>query len=165
MVILCVYLQKIISMSSFIGMYECKIDARGRIMFPAALRKQLQSAIDEGFVLKRSVFHKCLELYPMAEWKKQEKMISKLNRFKKRNNDFIRMFMAGVKLVDLDSHGRIQVAKDLVNYSGLEKNIVIASSGNIIEVWDKVQYEGVLNDPEVDFGALAEDVMGDIEVE
>ena len=53
---------------NLIGTYECKVDAKGRLMVPAALKKQLLPILEEGFVLKRSVFQPCLELYPMAEW-------------------------------------------------------------------------------------------------
>ena len=35
---------------------------------PAPLKKQLASSLQDGFVLKRSVFQPCLELYPMEEW-------------------------------------------------------------------------------------------------
>ena len=37
-------------------------------MIPSALKKQLANSLQDGFVLKRSVFQPCLELYPMTEW-------------------------------------------------------------------------------------------------
>ena len=84
---------------------------------------------------------KCLELYPMEEWKLESARINKLNRFKKKNVDFIRKFMAGVKLVELDNAGRILIPKDLINYGGIKKEIVLASVVNKIEIWDKAEYE------------------------
>jgi len=36
-------------------------------MIPSALKKQLANSLKDGFVLKRSVFQPCLELYPMNE--------------------------------------------------------------------------------------------------
>ena len=59
---------------NLIGTYECKTDAKGRFMIPSSLNNQLDSLENEGFVLKRSVFNNCLELYPMKEW---ESMVSK----------------------------------------------------------------------------------------
>lgn len=53
-------------------------------MLPAALKKQLSSVLQNGFVLKRAVFQPCLELYPMEEWEALMQRINKLNRFKKR---------------------------------------------------------------------------------
>ncbi len=148
-------------MINLIGTYECKIDAKGRVMLPSALKKQLLPILEKGFVLKRSVFQPCLELYPMDEWDEVMQKVGKLNRFDRKNNDFIRRLTAGLKMVELDASGRLLVAKDLIGYSGLEKEIVISSSGNILEVWDKNKYELAINDAAVDFADLAEEVMGD----
>jgi len=146
---------------NLIGTYECKIDAKGRVMLPSALKKQLLPILEKGFVLKRSVFQPCLELYPMDEWDEVMQKVSKLNRFDRKNNDFIRRLTAGLKMIELDSSGRLLVAKDLIGYSGLEKEIVISSAGNILEIWDKDKYELAINDATVDFADLAEEVMGD----
>ena len=148
-------------MINLIGTYECKIDTKGRLMLPAVLKRQLLSVLDRGFVLKRAVFQPCLELYPMEEWNELMQKVNKLNRFNKKNNDFVRRFTAGVKLIDLDSSGRLLVAKDLIEFAGLKKEIVISSSVNILEIWDKDQYEQAINDAALDFADLAEEVMGD----
>ncbi|MFY9243448.1 MAG: division/cell wall cluster transcriptional repressor MraZ [Polaribacter sp.] len=147
-------------MINLIGTYECKADAKGRVMFSSAFKKQLSSVLDEGFVLKRAVFQPCLELYPMKEWTLMMEKINKLNKFKKKNNDFIRRFTAGVKMVELDATGRILIPKDLCDFAGIEKQIVMSSSVGIIEIWDKDKYEKAINDAAEDFADLAEEVMG-----
>ncbi|RUA32672.1 MAG: division/cell wall cluster transcriptional repressor MraZ [Bacteroidetes bacterium] len=152
-------------MVNIIGSYECKVDAKGRLALPSGLKKQLLEVVNEGFVLKRSVFHNCLELYPMSEWNAEIAGVNKLNRFVKKNNDFIRMFMAGVKMLEMDASGRIQISKDLINYSGIKKEVVLSSAVNRIEIWDKESYEKVVNNPEVDFAELAEEVMGNIDLQ
>ena len=129
-------------------------------MIPAVLKKQLSSALQDGFVLKRSVFQPCLELYPMSEWNKMMEKINKLNRFKKKNNDFIRRFTAGVKIVEVDSAGRLLISKDLISFSGISKQVVLASAVNILEIWDKDKYEQAIDDAASDFADLAEEVMG-----
>ena len=151
-------------MVNIIGSYECRVDAKGRLALPSGLKKQLLEVVKEGFVLKRSVFHSCLELYPMSEWNNEIAGVNKLNRFVKKNNDFIRMFMAGVKMLEMDASGRIQISKDLIKFSGIKKEVVLSSSVNRIEIWDKDSYEKVVNDPEVDFAELAEEVMGSIDL-
>ena len=143
-----------------IGVYECKLDAKSRFMLPKAFKKQLSSAVDSPFILKRSVFHKCLELFTMDQWNEVVLDINKLNRFVKKNNDFIRMFTAGVKVVELDNTGRLLLPKDLQLFSGINKDLVLSSSGNMIEIWDKKSYEYIINNDNIDFAALAEDVMG-----
>ena len=146
------------------GTYDCKVDAKGRLMMPAAIKKQLASALQNGFVLRRSVFQKCLELYPMEEWQLLMQKMNKLNKFNKKNNDFIRRFTAGAKIIEVDASGRLLIPKDLTVFANISKNIVVASAINIIEIWDKDLYEQAIDDAAIDFADLAEEVMGqDIE--
>ena len=152
-------------MINLIGTYECKIDAKGRLMLPSVLKKQLAPVIAEGFVLKRSVFSSCLEIHPVSERNVLMGEVNKLNRFVKKNNDFIRLFTAGVKMLEVDSNARLQVPKDLISFASISKNIVLSCSLNMIEIWDKDQYEQVLKDATSDFADLAEEVMGSIQNE
>ena len=150
---------------NLIGTYECKADAKGRLMVSSALKKQLLPVLQEGFVIKRSVFQPCLELYPLEEWNLMMAKINKLNRFVKKNNDFIRRFTAGVKTVDIDASGRLLIPKDLCVFGGIKKEVVLSSAVNIIEIWDKNKYEEVIEDTASDFAELAEEVMGNIDVD
>jgi MraZ protein len=149
---------------NLIGTYECKIDAKGRLMLPGAFKKQLAPILQDGFVLKRAVFQKCLELYPIAEWNELSAKVNKLNRFNKKNDEFIRRFNAGVKPVEVDSTGRILVSKDLGAFANLEKSIVVNAAFNILEIWDKDLYEKAIDEAAGDFADLAEDVMGDSDI-
>lgn len=130
------------------------------MLLSAALKKQLNAVLSKGFVLKRSVFQPCLELYPMQEWEGVMQQMNRLNRFVKKNNDFIRRFTAGVKYVELDASGRLLIPKDLLVFSGITKEVVVSSAINIIEIWDKNRYEQAIDEATVDFAELAEEVMG-----
>jgi MraZ protein len=147
-------------LNTIVGTYECKVDAKGRLLMPAPLKKQLASSLQNGFVLKRSVFQPCLELYPMEEWDLMMQKINKLNRFVKKNNDFIRRFTAGVKMVEIDALGRLLVPKDLVVFARISKDVVFSSAVNIVEIWDKDLYEKSIDGQDIDFADLAEEVMG-----
>ena len=161
MVLFSIYLnRKLFRVVNLIGTYECKVDAKGRLMVPAAIKKQLVPILQEGFVLKRSVFQPCLELYPMEQWNKLMENMNGLNRFQKRNNDFIRRFTAGVKMVEVDTNGRLLIPKDLTSFAGIKKDIVLSSAINIVEIWDKEKYEKAIDESAEDFAALAEEVMG-----
>ena len=149
-----------VKVKNLIGMYECNADAKGRLMLPSGLKKQMYAELQLGFVVKRSVFNTCLELHPMSGWNSIMDDVNTLNRFVKKNNDFIRMFTSGVRMVEPDSTSRIQIPKDLINFAGIGKKVVLASVGSIVEIWDKEQYERTVNDSSVDFGVLAEQVMG-----
>ena len=150
-------------MKNFIGTYECKIDDKGRIKLPASLTKQMAHFADVPFVIKRSVFQKCLEVYPMKPCEKLMTKINGLNRFIKQNADFIRMFTAGVKTVEMDNVGRLQISKDLTQYANLTKDIVITSAGELVEIWDKEAYVQVISVSEAVFANLAENVMGNLD--
>lgn len=150
-------------MLEMIGVYECKVDNKGRVMIPGALRSQLEPIIDKGFVIKRSIFQQCLEIFPRAEWDEAVKGINKLNRYTQRNTDFIRVFMAGVRELIPDTMGRFLIPKDLTVFAGLTKDIVLASALNIIEVWDKDKYEAKIAEGQLNFSQLAEQVMGQMD--
>ena len=130
-------------------------------MMPISLKKQLSKLINDGFVLKRSVFNHCIEMYPVSEWSKLMDKLNGLNRFNKKNNDFIRRFTAGVKSVEMDISGRFLISKDLLKFASIDKEIVVSSSVNILEIWNKSTYEKVINEATLNFGSLAEEVMGD----
>jgi MraZ protein len=147
-------------MHTLIGSYECKADVKGRLMLPVGLKKQLAASLNSGFVLKRAVFQPCLELYSLVEWESLMQKVNKLNRFKKKNNDFIRRFTAGVRFIELDASGRILIPKELIAFAGITKDIILTSAVNIIEIWDKEKYEKAIDDASSDFAVLAEDVMG-----
>ena len=147
-------------MINLIGTYDCKADAKGRLMISSAFKKQLSPILQEGFVLKRAVFQPCLELYPMQEWNEVMLKVNSLNRFIKKNNDFIRRFTAGVRVIELDASGRLLIPKDLCQFAGIKKQIVLSSAINIIEIWDKDNYEKTIDDATTDFALLAEEVMG-----
>ena len=150
-------------MLNLIGTYHCKADTKGRVMVPADLKKQLAAVATSGFVIKRAVFQPCLELYPMDEWQKLMQRVSGLNRFSRKNNDFIRRFTAGVRTVDMDAAGRLNIPRDLMDYAGIDKDIVVSSAISIVEIWDAAKYEKAINDATTDFADLAEEVMGGIQ--
>ena len=152
-------------MINILGTYECKIDAKGRFMFPAPFKNQMGETSKQGFVIKRSIFKKCLELFPVDHWQNETSMVSKLNMFKKRNAEFVTKFMAGVKPVELDGSGRLLIPKDLQAYGGIKKEIVLTSVVNRIEIWDKTAYEEAVDYDPDDFAELADGGMGEVDTE
>lgn len=151
-------------MTGFIGEFDCKIDAKGRVMMPAGLRKQLDPESQERFVLNRG-FEKCLVLYPKSVWSKISQEISKLNQYKKKNREFIRYFYRGANELGLDGTGRILFPKRLLNYAGIDREVVLFAYFDRIEVWDKQTYDNLLADEPEEFSNLAEEVMGDTDKE
>ncbi|WP_234109409.1 division/cell wall cluster transcriptional repressor MraZ [Chryseobacterium sp. R2A-55] len=149
-------------MINFYETYECKIDDKGRLKLPSSAVKHLEDLGGE-FVVKRSVFNSCLEVYPMKSWNQRMETIGRLNRFVKKNLEFIRKYTAGLKTVEIDRAERILIAKDLKSFANLEKEIVIAGMIDYFEVWDKTSYEENVKTDEYDFAQLTEDVMGNFD--
>ena len=146
-------------MTNFIGEFECKLDAKGRLMLPSSLRKQLDPAAQESFVMNRG-FEKCLVLYPKNDWKYISEEVNKLNQYVKKNREFTRYFYRGATELGLDGTGRLLFPKRLLEYAGVEKEVVLFAHGNKIEIWDKKAYDNLLTDEPDEFANLAEEVMG-----
>ncbi len=149
-------------MTSLIGEFDCKVDAKGRFMFPVNMKKQLDAAFEKGFVINRNLHQKCLVLYPIQEWDKLNKKLSKLNRLIKANDVFVRKFTGGATGCEADNTGRILLPKALVDYANIGTDIKVLGSNNVIEIWDKKLYEEFLNQ-DVDIEKLAEDVLGGLD--
>ena len=152
-------------MEHFYETYECKIDDKGRLKLPQSLISHLENITEKTFVIKRSVFQNCLEVYPLFQWNGVMEKLNGLNRFVRKNADFIRIFTAGVKNIEVDASERILVPKDLKIFAGLNKEVVVSGAGVFFEIWDKESYESVISISEDDFGKLTEEVMGRIDVE
>ena len=129
-------------------------------MVPADLKKQLSAVLAEGFVLKRAVFQPCLELYPMDQWNELMQKIGGLNQFNRKNNDFTRRFTVGVRRIELDATGRMNIPADLMSVAQIKRDLVLTASVGIVEIWDAQKYEQAISDAALDFADLAEEVMG-----
>jgi MraZ protein len=146
-------------MIGFIGEYEATLDAKGRFLLPSGFKKQLSDSASENFVVNRG-FEKCLSLYPMKSWKPIFSEISDLNDFDPKVRQFRRYFLNGATQVELDSANRLLLPKNLMEYAGLERDIVLVSAVNKIEIWDKNKYQQFFEtfSPEA-FSNLAKEVM------
>ena len=146
-------------MIGFLGEYESTVDAKGRFLLPAGFKKQLPEGENASFVLNRG-FEKCLTLYPMQSWEPIFNGINALNDFDPKVRAFRRMFFNGANQIDLDSAGRILLPKSLIEYAGLDKDIVLIAAVNKIEIWDKATYQAFFDSMSADdFSNLANEVM------
>jgi MraZ protein len=127
-------------MIGFLGEYEATLDAKGRFLLPAGFKKQLPEESATHFIINRG-FEKCLTLYPQQSWDPIFSDISKLNDFNPKVREFRRYFLNGATQLELDSAGRLLVPKNLTEHAGLDKDIVLVSAVNKIEIWDKSKYK------------------------
>lgn len=144
-----------------LGEYECKIDAKGRMRLPSGLIGQLGEKEQYEFVINRG-FEKCLMLYPVEVWDKISEEVNQLNLYNKKNRDFVRYFYRGANKVMMDSADRLLVTKRLLEYAGIEKDVILSAYNDRIEIWAKDQYDMLLDDEPMDFSDLADDVLGKV---
>ena len=134
-------------MSYLVGHYNCKLDAKGRILVPSEFKEQLGAQVEEGFVLRPGLRAHCLELYTRKDWDEvQDQLRSAFRQFDIKQEAVLRKYNAGARFVKLDSSGRLLITKDLVDKASLVKDIVITSVTTKMEIWDKSLYEQSIND-------------------
>ena len=145
--------------TNLLGEFECSIDAKGRILLPSTLKKQIPSSSKNRFVINRG-FEGCLVLYPKNEWEKESAELNKLNIYVKENREFIRAFMNGATELSLDGNSRLLFPKSLLEFANIGKEIILFAYSNRVEVWAKAKYKKLIKSEPEDFARLAEQVMG-----
>jgi MraZ protein len=146
-------------MSHLIGEFDCKLDAKGRLMVPSGLKKQLPAVDAEGLVVNRG-FEKHLTIYTKSEWDKITTELAQLNAFEKKTREFIRYFTRGASELSLDASGRVLLPKSLLEYAGIGSEVVLSCQFDKIELWAKDAYDAQLDNEPESFANLAEEVMG-----
>jgi len=155
------YIQTFIeAMATFTGDYSCKIDSKGRLIFPSAFKKQMESVSGDHFVVRRDIFEACLVLFTIEDWEIQMKKIrSRINPYNREHNRFLRNFFKGTAGLVLDSSNRLLIPKKLVELAGINKDVILAGQDGRIEIWASERYDKI-DMPVDDFADLAEKLMG-----
>lgn len=147
----------------FYGEYKAKVDDKGRIVFPSAFKSLFDPDSDLRFVVKKSLFFDCLEMYTHDEWvTDSEEVRSKLNRFNREHALLWREYMRDTSAVEPDGKvGRIMIPKNLFEKVGVTPGteVVFFGAGNRIEIWPKDSFEAQKLGTD-DFTALAEKILG-----
>jgi len=155
------------TMLNLLGEHHCKVDPKGRMMFPARLRKQMEQIVLHGLVVNRDIFSKCLVLYPKPEWDKVNEEMSRLSRYNQKHQLFQRKFMKGATLLELDTTGRLLIPSALLEYAEIDlkksNEVILTGLGEKMEIWSSANYKREILDDDFDFGSLAEEVRQDID--
>ena len=145
-------------MPQYIGEYSCKLDDKGRVIIPAALKKQLPKDQVKALVVNRG-FDKCLTLFTKKEWLVETKKLDNLNEFNRKDRRFKRLFNSGATEIGMDNASRILIPKKLIEYAEFEAELIFYAYGNKIEIWSKKNYEDQMEIDPDEFSDLAEEVM------
>ena len=147
-------------MSFFTGEYDCKLDAKGRLALPAKVKAALPDVANQELVVRRG-FESCLVLYPMLEYKKIINRVRSLSEFNEEYRRFQRSFFRGNTEVEMDSSGRINIPKRMMDYADLTKEVVLVGLGNRVEIWNPDSYEENLISDNSEYSKLAEKYLAD----
>ncbi len=135
----------------FMGEYNHTVDAKGRLIIPAAYREKL----GERFVVTKGI-DDCLVVYAMEQWEELLEKLSQISMTRQNNRNFNRFMLGKAGEVELDSHGRILLNNAFREYAQIEKDAVLVGAGKYIEIWAKDKYEAMMND--LDISAIAEEL-------
>ena len=151
-------------MFRFFGNIEAKADAKGRVFLPAIFRKQLETAAEEGLVLRKDVFQDCLVLYPESVWfATQDQLRSRLNRWNAREQAVFRQFVSEAVSVTVDDSGRILLPKRHMRLAGIKDGVRFIGMDSTIEIWAREDGEQPFMETGEFSRALEEALAGAVE--
>lgn len=140
-------------MSFFTGEYECKLDAKGRLVLPSRIKSHLPETSGNEVVLRRGL-EPCLVLYPLVEYKKIFSKIAGLSEFNEEYRSLQRNFFRGDTTVELDGMGRFLIPKLMLQYASIDKDAVVTGVGNRIEIWNPDTYNQYMINDSAEFSKL-----------
>ena len=122
----------------FSGKIQAKMDAKGRLFFPADFRRQADADEEKQcYVLKQDAFQPCLVIYPHSSWEQEvEELRSRLNRWNPKEAMLFRQFLSDVEVFTLDANGRFIVPRRFQPLLGTERKAVFLGLDDRIELWD-----------------------------
>lgn len=147
-------------MPFFTSEYECKLDAKGRLVLPAKIKSSLPEATENEIVIRRG-FEPCLVLYPLVEYKKIYSKVAGLSEFNEEFRMLQRNFFRGNAMVELDGNGRFLIPKPMLKHAKIEKAAIVVGMGNRVEIWNPELYDEYLIKDQSKFSELAQKYLAD----
>jgi len=143
----------------FIGNFKYSIDSKGRISIPAKMRRYVNPDANNSFIITRGM-EKCLEIHPLDLWKDlYAKKLKQLNSYDPVQARFLRMLLQEAAEDKLDSQNRLMIPKNLIEYSGIDGDVLILGAMDKIEVWNPNIYQDYLNESNLSYEDIAKEVM------
>lgn len=121
-------------MASFKGEYEHSVDNKGRVSFPAKMRKSLNPGAQDHFIILKGL-EPCLYLYPDDRWQEVEERLAEINSFRKKGRTVKRNFLRSAEDITLDKQNRLALSGSLREYAGIDGKAIFIGAGDRIEIW------------------------------
>jgi MraZ protein len=142
----------------FRGQYIYSVDSKGRISIPFKLRRHLSPDANDSFVMTQGTDN-CIDVYPLDQWQQFEQKLLNLNPFKPQDAKFIRMILQHATEDKLDAQSRILIPQNLLDYAGIEKDVLILGALKKIELWNPKKYKEYLRQSSETYEEIAAKVM------
>lgn len=119
-------------MLGYVGKYQRQLDERGRLILPAKIREKLSETV----IVAPSPTDECLNLYPEEEWQAIAEKVSALPTVTNRSAAAFQRWLFGNAIsCEIDKQGRIPLNEELMEYAGMEKDVVIVAVNSKFEIW------------------------------
>jgi len=145
-------------MSSFKGSYEYSVDSKGRINIPARLRKYVSTEANDTFIVTRG-YEQCLFVYPLDEWNRLEHSIRELSATNPKHRFFMRALLERATESQLDGQSRVTIPKELLQFAGIENDVLILGVLERIELWNPRVYHEYLKTQADSYENVAQNVL------
>jgi MraZ protein len=144
--------------SSFKGSYGYAVDSKGRINIPSRLRKYVSPEANDTFIVTRG-YERCLFVYPLDEWNRLEQSIRQLSSTNPQHRFFMRTLLERATECQLDGQSRITIPKELLQFAGIENDVVILGVLERIELWNPADYQEYLKSQAESYESVAQHVL------
>jgi transcriptional regulator MraZ len=121
------------------GATKVTLDAKGRLAIPVRYRERLTTRA-EGHLVATVDRDYCLLIYPLPDWEEIERKLTRLPALNKKSRRLQRLMMGHATELDMDSHGRILLTRELRAFAGLDRQAMLIGQGNKFELWDEERW-------------------------
>lgn len=114
----------------FIGTYNCSVDAKGRLMFPAKFREELNG---DTFYISMGLDGQ-IDIYTSSKWEAILNRLSQYDDLDFEANELKRYILGSTQSGEFDAQGRVNLNAFKVSV-GLNKKATVIGMGDKIEIW------------------------------
>ena len=123
----------------FRGATKVTLDSKGRLAIPSRYRERIASRAD-GHLVATVDRDYCLLIYPLPDWEEIERKLVRLPALHKQARRLQRLMVGYATELDMDSHGRILLTRELREFAGLDRQAMLIGQGNKFELWNEERW-------------------------
>ena len=127
------------SPAMFRGASKVTLDSKGRLAIPSRYRDRITSRGD-GQLISTVDRDYCLLIYPLPDWEEIERKLVRLPALNRQARRLQRLMVGYATELDMDSHGRILLTRELREFAGLDRHAMLIGQGNKFELWDEERW-------------------------